>query len=152
MFRGANSLTLDTKGRLSIPTRYRDAFVSESEGKLVATVDLHQSCLLLYPLADWEEVEVQLRQLSARNKAERRIQRLLLGNAHEMEMDKSGRILLPAALRVHASLEKNIMLVGQLNRFELWSEQQWQQQMAEDIETELSGDFELTDKLKNFSF
>jgi MraZ protein len=152
MFRGASTLSLDSKGRLSIPTRYRDVLLSESEGKLVCTVDLHQPCLLLYPLIEWEDVEFKLRQLSSMNPHERRVQRVLLGNAHEVDMDKSGRILVPGLLRQHAQLEKSIVLTGQLNKFEMWSETQWSAQMAEDIETELGGDFELTERLKDFSF
>lgn len=151
MFRGASSLSLDAKGRLSIPSRHRSLLLSESEGRMICTVDLHQPCLLLYPLYEWEEIEFKLRQLSSMNPHERRVQRVLLGNAHETDMDKSGRILLPAPLRQHAGLEKSIMMVGQLNKFELWSEDRWQQQLADDIETELTGDFELTDRLKDFS-
>jgi len=151
MFRGASSLSLDSKGRLSIPSRHRGILLSESEGKMICTIDLHQPCLLLYPLYEWEEIEFKLRQLSSMNPQERRVQRVLLGNAHEADMDKSGRILLPAPLRQHAGLEKSIMMVGQLNKFELWSEDKWQEQLAADIETELSGDFELTDRLKDFS-
>lgn len=152
MFRGANTLSLDNKGRLSIPTRYRDVLLSESEGKMVCTVDLHQPCLLLYPLIEWEDVEAMLRQLSSMNPHERRVQRVLLGNAHEVDMDKSGRILVPAQLRQHADLEKSVVLSGQLNKFEMWSETQWQAQMKEDMETELAGNYELTDRLKDFSF
>ncbi len=152
MFRGASTLSLDSKGRLSIPTRYRDVLLSESEGKLVCTVDLHQPCLLLYPLIEWEDVENRLRHLSSMDPRERRVQRVLLGNAHEVDMDKSGRILVPALLRQHAHLEKSIVLTGQLNKFEMWSEAQWSAQMAEDIAVEASGDFELTDRLKDFSF
>lgn len=152
MFRGANTLSLDNKGRLSIPTRYREVLLSESEGKMVCTVDLHQPCLLLYPLIEWEDVESMLRQLSSMNPHERRVQRVLLGNAHEVDMDKSGRILVPAQLRQHADLEKTVVLSGQLNKFEMWSETQWQAQMKEDMETELAGNYELTDRLKDFSF
>lgn len=152
MFRGANPLSLDSKGRLSIPTRHRDILLSESEGKLICTVDLHQPCLLLYPLIEWEDVEASLRGLSSMNPQERRVQRVLLGNAHEIDMDKNGRVLLPNQLRQHAGLEKDIRLVGQLNKFEIWSESKWIEQMADDIETELEGNFELTDRLKDFSF
>ncbi|GAB2997665.1 division/cell wall cluster transcriptional repressor MraZ [Psychrosphaera aestuarii] len=152
MFRGANTLSLDSKGRLSIPTRYRELLLSESEGKMVCTVDLHQPCLLLYPLVEWEDIEFKLRQLSSMNPHERRVQRVLLGNAHEVDMDKSGRILVPSQLRQHAQLQKSIVLTGQLNKFEMWSEEQWTAQMAEDIATELEGDFELSDRLKEFSF
>jgi len=151
MFRGASALNLDSKGRMSIPSRHRELLLSESEGRLICTIDLHQPCLLLYPFIEWEEVEYKLKQLSSMNPHERRVQRLLLGNAHELEMDKAGRVLLPATLRHHAGLEKETMLVGQLNKFEIWSDERWQQQIQDDMAAELSGDFELSDRLRDFS-
>ena len=91
MFRGANAINLDTKGRLAIPTKYRQSLLDDCQGQLVCTVDTQQSCLLLYPLPEWEEIELKLSKLSSMIPAERRLQRLLLGYASEGEMDKSGR-------------------------------------------------------------
>jgi MraZ protein len=76
---------------------------------------------------------------------------LLLGYASEGEMDKSGRILLAPTLRQHAGLDKQIMLVGQLNKFEIWSDHSWNQQISEDIAIEKQGEFELTERLQEFS-
>ena len=94
MFRGANAINLDTKGRLAIPTKYRQSLLDDCQGQLVCTVDTQQSCLLLYPLPEWEEIELKLSKLSSMIPAERRLQRLLLGYASEGEMDKrrEGRI------------------------------------------------------------
>ncbi|GGW94285.1 division/cell wall cluster transcriptional repressor MraZ [Alteromonas halophila] len=151
MFRGANAINLDTKGRLAIPTRYRESLQDDCNGQLVCTVDTQQSCLLLYPLPEWEEIELKLSKFSSMVPAERRMQRLLLGYATEGEMDKSGRILIPTPLRQHAKLSKEVMLVGQLNKFEIWDAEIWASQIEMDMETERDGNFELTERLQDFS-
>ena len=151
MFRGANAINLDTKGRVTIPTRYRQQLLDDCQGQMVCTIDTQQSCLLLYPLSEWEEIELKLSKLSSMNPHERRLQRLLLGYAMEGEMDSNGRFLLSAPLRQHAQLEKQLMLVGQLNKFEIWDAQIWQQQVQQDIETETLANFELTERLQDFS-
>ena len=124
MLRGATKVTLDAKGRLAIPVRYRDQLATRCEGRLVATVD-RDHCLLIYPLPDWEEIERKLTRLPALNKQSRRLQRLMLGHATEFEMDSHGRILLTRELREFASLDRQAMLIGQGNKFELWSEERW---------------------------
>ncbi len=151
MFRGANAINLDSKGRLTIPTRYRQSLLDDCQGQLVCTIDTSQNCLLLYPLPEWEEIELKLSKLSSTNPQERRLQRLLLGYAMEGEMDKSGRILIAPTLRQHATLDKQIMRVGQLNKFEIWDANVWQKQISEDIEIEKQGQFELTERLQDFS-
>ncbi|MDQ5911594.1 MAG: transcriptional regulator MraZ [Pseudomonadota bacterium] len=125
MFRGINPLLLDAKGRLSMPTRYRQHLLDAADGQLILTVD-RDRCLLLYPLPVWEEVERKLIQLSSVNARARALKRLLLGHAEECGMDASGRILLPAPLREFANLDKRVVLVGQGNKFEIWNEQAWQ--------------------------
>ena len=124
MLRGATKVTLDAKGRLAIPVRYRDQLMTRAEGRLVATVD-RDYCLLIYPLPDWEEIERKLTRLPALNKQSRRLQRLMLGHATELEMDSHGRILLTRELREFAGLDRQAMLIGQGNKFELWSEERW---------------------------
>ena len=151
MFRGANAINLDVKGRVAIPTRYRQSLLDDCAGRLVSTIDTVQSCLLLYPLHEWEEIELKLQKLSTTNPHERRIRRLLLGYAMEGDMDKNGRFHLSTPLRQHAKLDKQIMLVGQLNKFEIWDADVWQQQIEQDIQTEQQGDFELTERLQDFS-
>ncbi|MED5523589.1 MAG: division/cell wall cluster transcriptional repressor MraZ [Pseudomonadota bacterium] len=150
MFRGASEVSLDSKGRIAIPKRYRDQLIADCDGQLVCTIDIHQPCLLLYPLAEWEVIERKLSRLSSMKPAERRIQRMLLGHATELELDNQGRVLLTGPLRNHAGLEGKIMLVGQFNKFEIWSDIAWQTQIAVDMET-VSQELELTDALKDFS-
>ncbi|ARJ41172.1 cell division/cell wall cluster transcriptional repressor MraZ [Pantoea alhagi] len=151
MFRGATLVNLDSKGRLAVPTRYRETLIEESEGQMVCTIDLHQPCLLLYTLPQWEIIEQKLSRLSSMNPAERRVQRLLLGHASECQMDSAGRLLLASTLRQHASLTKEVMLVGQFNKFELWDEQTWYQQVREDIDAEQAAQEPLSERLQDLS-
>lgn len=124
MFRGATKVTLDAKGRLAIPSRYRERLITRADGHLVATVD-RDYCLLIYPLPDWEEIERKLVRLPALHKQARRLQRLMVGYATELDLDSHGRILLPKELREFAGLEREAMLIGQGNKFELWNEERW---------------------------
>ena len=124
MFRGANKLTLDSKGRMVIPTRYRDRLQERCGGKLVITVDKDQ-CLLIYPLPDWEEIERKLMGLPSFDPQARRLQRLMVGHATDMELDAHGRLLLPPNLREFGLLTRDAMLIGQGSRCELWDEARW---------------------------
>jgi MraZ protein len=124
MFRGANKLTLDVKGRMVMPNRYRELLQERCEGKLVITVDRDQ-CLLIYPLPDWEEVERKLMRLPTFNAQARQLQRLMVGHAADTEIDGHGRILLPPNLREFSFLKRDAMLLGQGVRFELWDEARW---------------------------
>src|ERR1700728_3447185 len=124
MFRGANKLTLDVKGRLAVPTRYRERLQERCGGNLVVTVDKDQ-CLLIYPFPDWEELERKLMSLPSLNPQARKLQRLMVGHATDLELDGHGRVLLPTELREFAKLERHGMLIGQGNRFELWDEARW---------------------------
>ena len=130
MFRGATKITLDAKGRLAIPSRYRERLLSRAEGRLVATVDRDQ-CLLIYPLPDWEEIERRLDRMPGLKQQVRQLQRLMLGYATELEMDGQGRVLLSRELREFAGLEKQAMLVGQGKKFELWDEERWNARLDE---------------------
>lgn len=124
VFRGATKVTLDAKGRLAIPTRHRERLAGRCDGQLVATVD-RDYCLLIYPLPDWEEIERKLVRLPSLNKQARRLQRLMVGYATELEIDGHGRILLPKELREFAGLDRQAILIGQGNKFELWNEESW---------------------------
>lgn len=127
MFRGVANLSLDTKGRLAMPARYRERLEESCGGRLVVTVD-RDGCLLIYPLPEWERIEQALMARPNMDKQVRRLQRLLLGHATECEPDGQGRILLPAPLREFARLNKHAVLVGQGNKFELWDEETWNAQ------------------------
>ena len=91
------------------------------------TIDTEDDCLLLYPLGVWEEIEASLQALPSLNRKVRRIQRLLIGHASEVDIDAQGRVLLAPILRDFAKVKKKLMLVGQGKKFELWSEENWQQ-------------------------
>lgn len=125
MFRGANAISLDAKGRLAMPSRYRDELVLRCAGQLIVTIDPVDSCLSVYPLPEWEQIEAKLRELPSLREENRRLQRLLIGNAVDLELDSAGRFLVPPRLREYAGLDKRAMLVGQLNKFQLWNEDAW---------------------------
>lgn len=128
MFRGSNSINLDEKGRLTIPSRYRDALREQADDQLIATIDPEDRCLLLYPLPDWEEIETKIANLPSLNSAVRKIQRLLIGHAVELALDSNSRILLPQTLRDYANLDKQVMLLGQGKKFEIWNASHWEEQ------------------------
>src|SRR3984885_14309356 len=149
MFRGANKLTLDAKGRLVMPTRYRERLQDRCGGKLVITVDKDQ-CLLIYPLPDWEEIERKLMRLPSMNPDARRLQRLMVGHATDLELDGHGRVLLPPKLREFGLLTRDAMLIGQGSRFELWDEARWNERQNEWLgRDEIAPD--LPDELGNLS-
>ena len=108
---------------MAIPARYRDELMELCEGRLVVTVnnDVQDRCLLLYPLDEWVQIENKISRLPSHPQA-RRLQRLLIGNARELEIDSSGRVLLSPELRKHASLEKKVRLLGVGHRFEIWDD------------------------------
>ena len=126
MFRGATKVTLDDKGRMVMPTRYRESISERAQGHLIVTVDRDQ-CLLIYPLPDWEQTERKLMSLPSLHQQARRLQRLMVGHATDVELDSHGRVLVPPELREFAALQRHGMLIGQGNRFELWDETRWSQ-------------------------
>ncbi len=125
MFRGINAINIDPKGRMAIPTRYRQQLEESCQGRLILTIDTDERCLLLYSLPEWEKIEQQIAALPSFNKVARRVQRLLIGYATEAEVDSNGRILLPTLLREYAGINKRLMMVGQGKKFELWDDEQW---------------------------
>lgn len=142
MFRGANKLTLDSKGRMVMPTRYRERLQERCGGKLVITVD-KDHCLLIYPMPDWEEIERKVMRLPSSNPRSRRLQRLMVGHATEIELDGHGRVLLPPNLREFGALTRDAMLIGQGMHFELWDEVRWNEYMAsEETATDLPAELE----------
>jgi len=146
MFRGATKLTLDVKGRIVMPTRHRERLRESSEGRLVVTVDRDQ-CLLIYPLPEWEQIERKLMALPTLHPQSRRLQRLMVGHATELELDGHGRLLLTAELREFAGLTRFAMLIGQGNRFELWDEARWTERRdfwlkSEESSTDLSAELD----------
>ncbi|GAA0777943.1 division/cell wall cluster transcriptional repressor MraZ [Castellaniella ginsengisoli] len=129
MFQGSSALTLDAKGRMSIPARYRDALLAEEQGRL--TLTRHpDGCLMLYPRSIWESKREQIAALPA---SARPLQRLLLGNAQDVEMDGASRILVAPELRAAAGLNRDVMLLGLGSNFELWDRAQWEARCMADV-------------------
>ncbi len=135
MFRGATKVTLDEKGRMVMPTRYRERLAERAQGRVVVTVDSRDRCLLIYPLPEWELTETKLMSLPALNEEARRLQRLMVGHADDLELDGHGRILLSPELRKYASLDRHGMLIGQGAKFELWSESSWAERLEEMLQS-----------------
>lgn len=151
MFRGINAVNIDTKGRFAVPTRYRTSLVEHDQVSMVVTIDTEETCLLLYPTKEWQKIEDNLQRLPSFNAAARRIQRLLIGHATDVELDASGRVLLPPLLRDYAELKKHIVMIGQGNKFELWDETLWQSRRDEWLMAEASKEDGLPDEMKTFS-
>ena len=128
MFKGISNLSIDVKGRASMPQRYRSDFSSKNKSKLVITAD-KDKCLLIYTQSSWAIIEKKLSNLPSYNKEARFIHRLLIGYATESEIDSQGRFLIPIPLREYAGIQKKIILLGQGSKFELWSENIWNKNM-----------------------
>ena len=141
MFRGNHQLAMDAKGRLAVPKKYRDCLVAECGLKMVITTGQYEDCLAVYPLPEWQRIEEKLRQHpdlkpeaedEARAKAEWAC-RLVIGNATDCDIDSHGRLLIPPPLRAHAQLEKQVRMVGWIEKFELWDESIWSRRSAEEF-------------------
>jgi len=131
VFRGNHALNMDAKGRLTILTKLRDPLIAASGGELVVTVDPFKkkdeyTCLFILPLPKWKEVEMEVCALPTAVRGHRKMQRLLIGHARDVEMDKGGRVLVPPELRSYADLDKEVVLVGQGQRYELWNKESWE--------------------------
>ncbi len=125
VFRGVAELSLDAKGRMAMPVRYREPLQESCAGRLVITIDLVEKCLAIYPLHEWKQIEEKLDVLPSLNPKTAMVRRLLMGNATDVEMDGNGRLLIPPKLRKQANLEKKAVIVGQGKKFELWDEEAW---------------------------
>jgi MraZ protein len=151
LFRGVNRVNLDSKGRLAVPTRYREELRDSCGSQLVVTIDFQEPCLLIYPAPEWQEIERKLMKLSSFNKDSRRVQRLLVGHATDVEMDGQGRLLLTQPLREFASLDKHSVLIGQGNKFELWDEERWNGRRDNWLEDTDMESLDLPSELQNLS-
>ncbi|MDO5680055.1 MAG: division/cell wall cluster transcriptional repressor MraZ [Pelistega sp.] len=130
MFQGNSSLSLDAKGRMTIPTRYRDVLLKDSHGELTITRNL-EGGLLIYPRSEWEERRKVIMNLPTKSRG---IQRLLVGNAQDVEIDSAGRVLIAPELRNIAGIIKDVVLVGMGHSFELWDAERYAELQAKDLE------------------
>ena len=142
MFQGASSLSLDAKGRLSVPTRHRDVLATAASGQLTITKHPH-GCLMVFPRPEWEKFRERLAQLPMSAQWWKRI---FLGNARDVDMDGTGRVLISPELRAAAGLTKEAVLLGMGNHFELWDKATYDEQEAQAMQGEMP------DAFKDFSF
>ena len=124
MFRGQYEHAIDGKGRTSVPSRFREVLSSEETSKLVVTTGL-DPCLVAFPMAEWEAFEARLAKLPSFDPSVAMIRRIYVSGAVEVEMDKLGRVLIPAALRNYATLERNALWAGMGRHLELWSKERF---------------------------
>ena len=128
MFRGFSTVSLDSKGRLAIPSRFRDRLGEIAGGCLVQTLNPLDRSLWLYPLTEWEVIESKLAALSDFDKQSRRAKQMMRGYATDCQLDAQGRILVPHELRDYAELKKQAVILGQGNKFEVWDQANWEVQ------------------------
>lgn len=121
---------MDAKGRFVMPSRYRDSLEQDCANQLVITIDLQSDCLLVYPRTEWDIIAEKITRMEGMSPAKSRLSRMVLGHAVAIEIDSNGRLLLPPELREYASLRKKLSLIGQGNKFELWDEDVWKQEMV----------------------
>ena len=124
MFRGRFEHTIDAKGRLSIPVKFRDVLSETYDTRLVVTT--YDGCLMAYPFKEWQILEERIAGLSEFKKDARAFLRFFYSSAADCPIDRLGRILVPQSLREYAKLEKEVMLVGAFKQFEIWSKPMWQ--------------------------
>ncbi len=125
MFRGDTPLNLDVKGRLAIPSRYRERLGDVCGGSLIITISLTHRCLTVYPFPEWKRIEDEIQRLPTFDKSAQAIRHMLIGRAAEADMDTHGRVLVAPGLREWAGLEKRVRMIGQVQKFELWNEDAW---------------------------
>ena len=143
-FRGRYQHALDDKGRLSIPSRFRETLVQEHDGRLVVTNLPY--CLVGYTPGQWEAIEARSDKLSTVKSNVQSFLRYFYSGATECELDRQGRILIPPSLREAADLDRQVVVAGMLNRLEIWSQSRWDEEMKKAVEN-----FEnISDELADF--
>jgi len=151
MFRGFHTVNIDDKGRMAIPSRYRQRLTAEAEGNLVLTLNPLDRSLWLYPQNNWEQIETKLASLSEFDKRSRRTKQMMRGYAYDCQLDSQGRVLIPSELRDYARLQKQAVILGQGNKFEVWDQPSWEQQRDVWLSQIDAEDSEFSEALKSLS-
>ena len=128
MFRGRYEHTIDSKGRVSLPVKFREVLNERYDDRLVITN--FDGCLVAYPVDEWRLLEDKVSSMSIVKKDVKSFQRFFISGATECTIDKQGRILLPPTLRAYAKLEKDIVFAGMTKKIEIWSKEKWEQEIA----------------------
>jgi len=134
MFLGRTTLTLDAKGRIAIPARYREQLLEMCVGKMVVSINPLDNCLPIYPYNEWENCVQAMDKVEDQTDEFRQFQRYLFSFSFEVDMDSNGRLLIPQASREEVGLEKSAVLIGHGEKFELWDEDNWLQTSKQDSE------------------
>ena len=137
MFRGSSFHTIDAKGRIIVPARFRDAIHAGGTDRIM--VSQMDRCLVAYPLDGWRKIEDRIMAMAEKSESMRRFRRVFIGGAHECAFDRQERILIPPSLRQYAGMEKHIVMVGVLDHFEIWSKAHWDeesQRLEDDMKIE----------------
>ncbi len=142
MFRGRFEYSLDDKGRVKIPPKFKEILKEKHQNTLVLTV--FDDCIYAYPYDVWEELERKAVNLPLTNKAARRFKRMFFSSAQDVNIDKQGRILIPGVLREDVGIDKDVVVLGNLDHIEIWSKERWdseskalresEEELAEEIE------------------
>jgi MraZ protein len=137
MFRGSSFHTIDVKGRIIIPARFREIIRADGEeGAMISRMD---NCLVAYPYKEWQKLETKILSMAETSDSMRRFRRVFIGGAFECTYDKQDRVLIPPTLRQYAGLDREIVLVGVLDHFEIWSRENWEHEnrnLEEDMKKE----------------
>lgn len=131
MFRGHYHHTIDQKGRVSFPARFRELLEAQGNTRMIMTASVLDLCLDLYPMAEWEEVEREFVKNKTLNETDIRYRRMYVSRAVDVELDKTGRLLVPQELRVRGGLEHDVLWVGSLTKVELWSKANWERYVTQ---------------------
>jgi len=151
MFRGFSKISIDSKGRLAIPSRYRALVLDQALNNLVITLNPLDRSLWLYPLPEWELIEDKLTTLSDFDKQSRRTKQMMRGYANDCQLDSQGRILIPKELRGYAELSRQAVILGQGNKFEIWDEKSWEKQRDDWLESMSNESTSSSDSLRSLS-
>jgi len=151
VFRGFSTVSIDSKGRLAVPSRFRERLLDLAGGCLVQTLNPLDRCLWLYPLNEWEVIEDKLAALSDFDRQSRRAKQMMRGYATDSRLDGQGRILIPQELRDYATLARQAVILGQGNKFEVWDQASWEAQRDRWLEQVGDEDSEPSEALKPLS-
>lgn len=146
---GQQSTALDAKGRLAIPARFRTLLEESCQGQLVITVNHDRESLLLYPKHEYEQRAQVINKLSDFDPLERRLKLMFIGHAFDLEMDANARVLVPARLREIVGITRDVVLVGQHHKLEVWDEAAWTSKL--DSLFSIGPEAVLSEKLKSLS-
>ncbi len=151
MFRGFSTVSVDIKGRLAVPSRFRERLTAIAGGCLIQTLSPLDRSIWLYPITEWEVIENKLAALSDFDKQSRRAKQMMRGYATDCQLDSQGRILLSQELRDYAGIKRQAVILGQGNKFEVWDQASWQEQRDQWLDQIGTEDSVPSDALKPLS-